>query len=184
MPSQPPTFPERGDPRELEFTKLLLENERALYGFLYSLTQDRQAAEELRQELAGRLWKKYDHYDSSRPFVAWAIGFARLLVLEWRRAQARLPIPLGDETLNKLADAAAERAGSSSEIHAALHECAAGLTDLQRRALHQRYYEELPVKTIATDWGRTQMAVYKVLKRVHESLADCLRTKLNPVTRP
>ena len=110
----------------------------------------------LRQELAGRLWKKFDEFDRSRVFVAWAIGFARLLVFEWRRAQAKLPIPIGDETLNQLADAAAERAENRDEIQGALEECSGDLTDLQRKALHQRYYEETPVAEIARAWGRTK----------------------------
>ena len=165
--------------RELEFTKLLLENERAIFGFIHSLTHDISATEELRQELAERLWTKFDHFDGKRPFVAWAIGFARLMVMEWRRAQAKLPIPMTDEVVNKLADAAAERAENRDEIYAVLRECAAGLTELQRKALHQRYYEESPVKKIASAWGKTQMAVYKVLNRVHESLASCMRAKLD-----
>ncbi len=134
---------------ELEFTKLLLANERALYGFIYSLTQDPHASEDLRRELAERLWKKFGDYDRERSFVVWAIGFARLLVFEWRRKQARLPIPIEDETLNKLADIAAERAENNDAIRDALHECSAGLTELQRKALHQRYFEETPVSQIA-----------------------------------
>lgn len=164
---------------EIEFTKLLLENERAIYGFIYSLTHDRGASEELRQELAERLWQKFDEFDRGRPFIAWSIGFARLLVFEWRRRQSKLPIPLEDEALNKLADAAAARVGKGEEIHEALQECAKNLTDLQRKTLHQRYYEETSVAQMAKALGRTQMAVYKVLKRVHQSLAGCLREKLN-----
>ncbi|MEM9480712.1 MAG: sigma-70 family RNA polymerase sigma factor [Verrucomicrobiota bacterium] len=171
-------------PSELEFTKLLLENERALFGFIHSLTQDLAATEELRQELAVRLWNKFDQYDGQRPFVAWAIGFARLMVLEWRRKQTKLPIPLGEDVLHQLADAAADRVDRRAEIHAVLQECAGELTDLQRRTLHERYYEESPVKKIAKAWGRTQMAVYKVLNRVHESLAECLRAKLQLAPGP
>ncbi len=171
--------PDDDPSRELEFTKLMLANERAIYGFIYSLAHDRNAADELRQELAGRLWTKFDRYDAKRPFVAWAIGFARLLVFEWRREQAKLPIPLEDEALNKLADAAAERAEQNDDVREALHECAGNLTELQRKALHQRYYEEASVAKIAKAWKRTEMAVYKVLKRVHQSLAECMREKLN-----
>ncbi|MEM7146698.1 MAG: sigma-70 family RNA polymerase sigma factor [Verrucomicrobiota bacterium] len=168
--------------KELEFTKLLLENERAIFGFIYSLTQDFNASEELRQELASRLWTKFDQFDGSRPFVAWAIGFARLMVLEWRRAQAKLPIPMDDEVLGKMADAAAERAENRSDIQAALHECAQDLTALQKKALHARYFDGTSVQEIAQAWNRTQMAVYKVLNRIHESLADCMREKLNLAT--
>lgn len=181
MPPAQNTLPPEPAPGsgEIAFTKLFVANERAIYGFIYSLTQNRGAAEDLRQELAERLWVKFADYDPQRPFVAWAIGFARLLVFEWRRKEAKLPIPIGDEALGKLADAAAERAENHEEIRAALHECAEGLTGLQRKALHERYYNEQPVALIAKAWGRTEMAVYKLLKRVQQNMADCLRLKLD-----
>ena len=75
------------------------------------------------------------------------------------------------------------RAAWNMSVDEALLECAADLTELQKDALHQRYYENTPVRRIAEIWGRTQMAVYKVLNRVHESLAECMRGKLNLAPR-
>lgn len=165
----------REDASELVFTRLFVANERALYGFLLSLVHDHGAVDDLMQELAGRLWKKFDQYDEARPFVAWGIGFARLLAFEWRRKQQKLPVPLDEATLDALADEAAIHAEHYDERRDLLRVCMKELTDHQRKTLHARYYDERPVAEIARGWQRTEMAVYKVLKRAHEALVKCMR---------
>lgn len=54
------------------------------------------------------------------------------------------------------------------------------LTEHQRRILHARYHDERPVAEIARAAKRTEMAVYRVLKRAHEALLDCMRRALGP----
>ena len=66
----PPTEP------HLAFTRLFVANQAAFHGFLISLVHDLHAADDLLQDLAGRLWAKFDAYDPQRPFVAWGLGFA------------------------------------------------------------------------------------------------------------
>jgi len=174
------TVPENPPPPDpqLAFTRLFVANQAALHGFLVSLVHDLHAADDLLQELAGRLWVKFDSYDPGRPFVAWGIGFARLVVMEWRRKQQRLPLALDEETLDQLADQAADQVGLQDERRDALHECLKSLTSHQRLALHLRYQEELTVATIARSWKRTEMAVYKVLKHAHRGLLDCMNRAL------
>ncbi|MBI24899.1 MAG: hypothetical protein CMN05_15095 [Roseibacillus sp.] len=176
--SRPPRNPSEDD-SQLVFTRLFVANERALYGFLLSLVQDHGVVDDLLQELAGRLWKKFDQYDDSRPFVAWGIGFARLLAFEWRRKQQKLPVPMDESTLNALADDAADHAGRYDERRDLLRVCMRELTDRQKQALHARYYEERPVAEIAGLWKRTEMAVYKLLKRAHEALLECMQKAMN-----
>jgi RNA polymerase sigma-70 factor (ECF subfamily) len=139
---------------------------------------DPHAADDLLQDLAGRLWSKFGTYDSQRPFVAWGLGFARLVAMEWRRKQSRLPLPLDEATLEKLADEAHDHADHYDARRDALHECLKSLTDHQRRTLHLRYHDELPVAQIASAWQRTEMAIYKVLKHTHRTLLDCMTQAL------
>lgn len=164
---------------QLAFTRHFVANQAALHGFLVSLVHDFHAADDLLQELAGRLWVKFETYDPGRPFVAWGIGFARLVATEWRRKQQRLPLALDEATLDQLANQAADQAGQQDERRDALHECLKSLTQHQRRALHLRYQEELSVAAIASSWKRTEMAVYKVLKHAHRSLLDCMNRALS-----
>jgi RNA polymerase sigma-70 factor (ECF subfamily) len=168
----------RDAPHEVVFTRLLVSNQSALYGFLFSLVHDRSAADDLLQDLATRLWNHFGDYDPSRPFVAWGLGFARLLVMEWRRKQLRLPLPLEDSTLLALADRADERAQHHEERRDALRECLKSLTPLQRKTLHSRYEQETSVTELAARTKRSEMAVYKVLKRAHEALLACINQTL------
>lgn len=162
----------------LTFTRLFVAAQPALHGFLVSLVHDPHAADDLLQDLAERMWRKFDEYDERRPFVAWGIGFARLLAMEWRRRQQRLPIPLDEEALDLLATEAADQAIRHDDRLDALRACLRHLTDRQRAVLHQRYQEEQPVKAIARDSNRTQMAIYKMLKHVHRALLDCISETL------
>lgn len=163
---------------QLAFTRLFVANQAAFHGFLASLVHDAHAADDLLQDLAGRLWVKFDTYDSRRPFIAWGLGFARLVAMEWRRKQSRLPLPLDEATLEKLADEAQDHADHHDARRDALRECLKSLTDHQRRTLHLRYHDELPVAQIASAWQRTEMAIYKVLKHAHRTLLDCMTQAL------
>ena len=162
----------------LAFTRLFVAAQPALHGFLMSLVHDLHAADDLLQDLAERMWRKFDDYDVTRPFVAWGIGFARLLAMEWRRKQQRLAIPLDDETLARLADQAADDIPRQDERRHALRDCLRQLTDLQRRTIHTRYHDEIPVPEIARAWKRSEMAIYQTLKRAHAALLDCITQTL------
>jgi RNA polymerase sigma-70 factor (ECF subfamily) len=167
----------------LAFTRQFVTALPALHGFVFSLVHDTHATDDLMQDLAERMWLKFADYDESRPFVAWGIGFARLLVMEWRRKQRRAPLPLDEATLELLAEEAAEQCQGYYERIDALRKCLGQLNDRQRAVLHLRYQEERPVKSIAQQWNRTQMAVYKMLKHVHLTLLDCI-SQSHPRTAP
>ncbi len=50
------------------------------------------------------LWRKFDQFREGTDFAVWAMSVARYCSLNWRRKQARLPLPLEDEDLMRLAD--------------------------------------------------------------------------------
>jgi RNA polymerase sigma-70 factor (ECF subfamily) len=143
-----------------------------------SMVHDNHAVDDLLQDLAERMWRKFDDYDDNRPFVAWGIGFARMLAMEWRRRQQRLALPLDDETLDRLAAEAADDAPHYDERLEALRDCIKLLTARQRAVLRMRYQESIPVAGIASAWNRTQMAVYKVIKNAHQALLNCISETL------
>jgi RNA polymerase sigma-70 factor (ECF subfamily) len=169
---QPPPDP------HLSFTRHFVAAQPALHGFLVSLVHDPHAADDLLQDLAERMWRKFGDYDERRPFVAWGIGFARLLALEWRRRQQRQAIPLDEATVELLAAEATDYAIDHGDRLDALRACLKHLTDRQRAVLRLRYQEEQPVKAIARKSKRTQMAIYKMIKHIHRALLDCISETL------
>lgn len=158
----------------LAFTKQFVTEFPALHGFLISLVHNTHAADDLMQDLAERMWLKFADYDESRPFVAWGMGFARLLVKEWYRRQQRTALPLDESMIDMLADEAEERLNRYDDRVIALRSCIRKLTEKQRTVLRLRYQDDKPVKLIATEWKRSQMAVYKMLKQIHIALLACI----------
>lgn len=161
------------------FTRLLVANQRRLYGFIFTLIQDHSATDDLLQEVTTLLWKKFESFEPGTDFGAWAIRVARFKVLEWRRSQQRLALPIDEELLLELAKKA-EEAQLTHDLgrREALDHCVSQLSDRDRALLTQRYTENLPVSNMAEQLGRTRDAVYKVLARIHRDLQICIEGKL------
>lgn len=163
-----------------QFTRLLVANQRRLYGFIFTLVQDHAAADDVLQEATSLLWQKFDSFELGTDFGAWAMKVARFKVLEWRRKQQRLPLPIEDELLLELASKA-EEAQVTNDLgrREALEHCLTQLSERDTKLLNHRYTEEQSVSSMAEELGRTRDAVYKVLARIHRDLQLCIRGKLN-----
>ncbi|MEM7697227.1 MAG: sigma-70 family RNA polymerase sigma factor, partial [Verrucomicrobiota bacterium] len=122
--SEPVDF-ERG----ARFTRLLLEAQPRLFGFVVSLTHDRAAAKDVTQEVGELLWRKFDEFQPGSDFAAWALKIARYKVMEWRRGQSRLPVLLDDEALELIADVSESASVHYEERLIALDQCLGELPD-------------------------------------------------------
>ena len=98
-----------------DYTRLLVAHQRRIYGFIYTLVHDHSATDDILQEVAALLWKKFETFEVGTDFAAWAMRVARYKVLEWRRKQQRLPLPIDEELLLDLA-AKAEEAHMSDDL--------------------------------------------------------------------
>ncbi len=166
------------------FTRLLMANQRRLYGFILALVHDRTHADDLQQEVASVLWKKFDRYEVGTDFAAWAMRVARLSVYEWRRQQARLPLPMNDETFDRMADEAMAVADQLDERLGALRRCMDSITGPHRQLLEARYGAGEAVRGIAERFGLSRRSVYNRLNKVHGHLLDCIRGKLGSERMP
>lgn len=162
-----------------KFTRLLVANQRRIYGFIFTLIQDHGATDDVLQETTSLLWEKFDSFELGTDFGAWAMRVARFKVLEWRRKQQRLPLPIEEELLIEMA-AKAEEAQNHDGIgrREALEQCLSKLNERDMSLLNERYTLEKPVTRIASQMGRSRDAVYKVLARIHRDLQGCIKGKL------
>ena len=74
------------------FTRLLLESEPVMLRSILVLVPNRADARDILQDTAVALWRQFGSYDPERPFLHWAMGFARIetrrfLARQQRRAQ-------------------------------------------------------------------------------------------------
>src|SRR5436190_5039753 len=94
-----------------------------LYGFAVNSLGDREAAEEVVQDVFTRVWRHADSFDPSRAsFRTWIYGIARNAIIDVKRRSAVRPsVPTAPENLDEGAgDETIERALLAWQVTAAL----------------------------------------------------------------
>ena len=132
-------------------------------------------AEDVLQEVAVSVAKNYGSYDSSRSFIAWALGIARNHMLMYFRRYHRNRLVFNEELmasvgqhLESIADKAADHRREQ------LHNCINKLDDRRRRLIEMRYSSGLSLTEIAASLGKSVAAVKGSLHRVRKVLEQCV----------
>ena len=160
------------------FLRHFLREQGALKAYLRAATRDAHQADDLLQEVSSVLWESFGAFDEGRPFRAWALGFARIEVLRWRRASAKGAGALSEATLSLLARTADETA-SQAELRRSHHgDCVDGLGEHVRDIVRLRYLESVPIRDLALRVRKSVAAVEMILVRVRRALRDCVDRKL------
>lgn len=162
-----------------QFVRLFAQHDRELYRYVLTLLGDPSAAEDVMQEVAADLWKKFGDYDSDQPFRAWARSFAKVQVMRHRRTMSRDRLLFNDELLDKLA---AEREAVEPTLEPrrrALRSCMAKLSAEDRRLLSIRYAETSTVTEAASVAGVERKKMYTSLDRIRRVLTRCIDSALS-----
>jgi RNA polymerase sigma-70 factor (ECF subfamily) len=161
-----------------EFTHHWLEAEPSVSAYVFASISSFHDAEDVVQRIAQELARRFDEYDSGRPFVGWAIWVARSRVIDFYRAQNRTRVVFSDELLRQLADTIVEQAEGRSLRREALEACLDELPPRSRRLLDLRYIEEQSADEMAQETGSTSGSVRVLLSRVRSVLANCIQRRL------
>lgn len=155
------------------FTRLLLEAEPVMLRSILVVVPNRTDARDILQETAVALWRQFDSYDPKRPFVNWAMGFARIetrrfLAREKRRAQ------LSEEAMEMLERELDGAPGFVGEVERHLATCMQKLGEKQRRLIQGYYHEGRSPQWLAKQGSRSVEAVYKAIQRARRDLQVCI----------
>jgi RNA polymerase sigma-70 factor (ECF subfamily) len=163
------------EPREAEFARHLRSIQTRLYSCIHSLTRDLNDADDLFQQTALILWKKFDDFDRDRSFFSWACGIARLEVRNFLRSRGRQRLYFSDD-LNLLLIEAQEALTSDEEEERreALAKCITKLRERDRELLMECYQDQKGVNEAAGSRGRSPQSVYNSLRRIRRALYECI----------
>jgi RNA polymerase sigma-70 factor (ECF subfamily) len=165
-------------PNSGDFAREWVQSQHAIFAFLVSLVSDFHTAEELLQETASQMFTQVDSYDSSRPFLPWAFGFARRIVLEHHRRAQRDRLIIDTEVAMRLADAFEDLSAQGDSLHRALSVCREKLTPRSKFVCRLRYEHDLLPQEIARRLGMTSDAVRTALRRIRQELRVCITRHL------
>jgi RNA polymerase sigma-70 factor (ECF subfamily) len=82
---------------------LLTQHQQPLFRYIFSLVPCEADARDILQETSLALYRKFEQYDATRPFLPWAYRFAYLQVQKHREKSARAPLLFSEDVMDLLA---------------------------------------------------------------------------------
>jgi len=163
---------------KLGFTSRWVPAQPTVKAYIRSLVRDVQHAEDLLQEVALRAHKRFDEYDSSRPFIGWVLGITRYQVLAYFKAVRADRHRFNDTLLDSIETNFIAIQPTINAREEALQHCVKKLPERVSTMLSARYRDGMSAPQIADRTGQTQTAVNTTLYRVRKSLKQCIEDRL------
>lgn len=165
------------------FTLYWTQAHPAIAGFVSATVPDASAADDVMQEIALTLLRKFEAYDPQRPFIAWAMGIAKMAILTERRDRGRAATRFRRECVEELAADWQTVLPTVDERSTALAECMRLVTGRNRELITMRYEEGMQPQDIATRTGTSSGAIRVALARVRAALSQCIEKRIAKVAR-
>lgn len=164
--------------RRQEFTQHWLAAEPSVSAYVFASISSFHDAEDVVQQVAQEVARRFDQYDSDRPFLGWALWIAKSRVIDAYRKRKRDPLVFSEDLLQRLGEAIAEQAVERTERREALEHCLDDLPERSRRLLDLRYVKGLPAVDIAHTVDSTVGSVRVLLTRIRKSLGECVQRRI------
>jgi RNA polymerase sigma-70 factor (ECF subfamily) len=162
-----------------EFARVWLKSEPSVSAYVFASITGFHDAEDVVQQVAQTLARRFDEYDADRPFVGWALWIAKSRVIDFYRRQERNQIVFSDRLLERLAETIAEQAESHSRRREALETCLGEMPEKSRKLLDLRYVDGLSAADVAQAMGSTGGSVRVLLTRIRSALSDCIERRIS-----
>ena len=157
--------------------RLFVEHEPQILRAIMVLVPQVADARDILQDSAVTLWQHFSSYDEARPFVNWALGYARNHVRRYFRSVTRR---------GKLSDKAAEAlliasAGQDEQAHLraeALAVCMQSVPEPARSILEGYYFHQRDVLELSRLYAKSAEAIYKIIQRMRQNLLECINSQI------
>lgn len=160
-----------------QFVYDLTDWQNRLFGYLVTLLGNVHDARDVLQETNLVIWRRAETFTAGTDFGAWARKCAYFQAMAFLRDRKREPNLLGEELLALIAGEESAVL-DENERKLALRDCLAQLSDEQRSLIKCRYRDQLPVRELAAEVGKSESALKMTLMRIREMLQVCISLKL------
>ena len=164
------------------FSPLVYKYQQKIYNLIYRKVGDRETAEDLCQEVFLKAWQALPNFNGQSVFYTWLYQIAFNCSIDYIRKRDR-EIIFACEELPQNADDGLpmlqtqpspcqilEKEELGHVIRKAMHKLPLG----QRSVLYLRYWEDLPIKEIASRLGKSEGTVKTYLHHARQKLRTLL----------
>ncbi|HEY1192190.1 MAG TPA: sigma-70 family RNA polymerase sigma factor [Gemmata sp.] len=164
------------------FAGLVRLYQESVWRIAAAMLRDRDATENLVQQVFVDAYFHLDQYAPGTDFGAWIRTVARNRLRKELRTSGREDRRLAvyrERLAERLRAEAGAPRDDSDEYVAALRGCRQALSPREAALLKLRYERGLSFEAIATKQGQTPDAVQRMISRIRFRLRDCIQNKLN-----
>ncbi|MEK0445323.1 MAG: hypothetical protein RLZZ399_644 [Verrucomicrobiota bacterium] len=161
-----------------QLTLLWREAEPSIQAFVFAAVRSFADAEDVVQQVALTIARRFDEYDPGRPFLGWALWLAKSRIADHYRKKGRERLVFSDSVLEQLAHVFEHQKPERSERQVALERCIEKLPQKSRHTLDLRYAEGLSIAEIAKRVQSTEGSMRVILSRLRDVLAGCIEQQL------
>ncbi|MBX9858608.1 MAG: sigma-70 family RNA polymerase sigma factor [Sphingomonas sp.] len=147
-----------------------------LFGICLRICGERQAAEDVLQEVYLTVWKRAGGYDPGRASpITWLATIARNRAIDWRRAQGSRPMTVIDDALPVADDRPlVSETMLADESDRRLHLCLDQLEDKQRLAIRTAFFDGVTYAELAERLGVPLGTMKSWVRRGLMRLKECV----------
>ena len=161
--------------------RLLSRNQEKLFRYIFAILPHEEDARDVLQETCVALARKFDEYDITKPFLAWAYRFAYLEVLKQRERERHATLRLTRELMERLARERNEQEPVLQARLIALETCLAELDSVDREVLRHRWARAEETNTsdeLAERFGLSRRTLFRKLDHIRGLLLACINQRL------
>jgi len=146
--------------------------------FVSSFLHDRGEADDALQEVALVIVERFEDWDPKRPFVGWALGIARRVVMTHLRLKYRDRQIQFSDAVDQVAESFERLEPQAELMKDSLADCLRQVRGHSRQVLSLRYTEGLELTQIAERLTMTASNVGVLLYRARVTLRKCIDGRL------
>ncbi len=159
-----------------------LEAEPSVQAYVFATVRGFQDAEDVLQQVALTVARRFDEYDATRPFCAWALWLAKSRIVDHYRKKGRERLVFSESLMDQLAEVLVQQQPERAVRQEVLERCLDKLPEKSRQILALRYEEGAPMERVAEAIESTAGAVRVILFRIRNLLAECINSELTRTT--
>lgn len=157
---------------------LLSQHQESLFRYIYCLVPVEADARDIQQETSLALYRKWEQFDTSRPFLAWAFRFAYLQVLKHREKSARSPLTFDPDVLDLLAGEHERVADHLDRRLRLLDGCLQKLPASEKDLVTGRYARRESAEMLMDRLHISRRTLFRKLELLRRRLHDCVTRQL------
>lgn len=148
-----------------------------LFGICLRICGDRQAAEDVLQEVYVKVWRRASSFDAERASpISWLAMIAHNAAIDWRRAHHRIDMSGDDDCLRAIADEAplADAVAEQDEESRRLFACLDELDISQSSSIRRAFLDGMTYQQVSNETGTPLGTIKSWIRRGMQKLKDCL----------